>query len=200
MSEWLFEQAPCWQARRFFLGSSRFRGPLRFNHGHGPGYQPLYSPASWSPTDHATKPLWEACWQANRQQSRAFAAKRSAAGPLPTAASWHDRPSRSNAKNCSRHFFMAHREIAEVRYAFAGLGDLNSEVTTAPLWGLVRAAGRCKQMLRPASPFASRLAPTATSKSVHASDWKSTGVSPSPRSGAVLRLCGNLLHHVPAKA
>ncbi len=27
----------------------------------------------------ATKPLWEACWQANRQRPRAFAAKRSAA-------------------------------------------------------------------------------------------------------------------------
>ncbi len=28
-----------------------------------------------APTDHATKPLWEACWQANGQRSGAFAAK-----------------------------------------------------------------------------------------------------------------------------
>ncbi len=38
-----------------------------------------HSPASWSPTDHAMKLLWEACWQANRQRPWAFAAKRSAA-------------------------------------------------------------------------------------------------------------------------
>ncbi len=31
------------------------------------------------PSEVATAPLWEACWQANRQRLRAFAAKRSAA-------------------------------------------------------------------------------------------------------------------------
>ncbi|WP_236564169.1 hypothetical protein, partial [Alcanivorax xiamenensis] len=29
------------------------------------------SPASWSPTDRATKPLWEACWQANAPTPKA---------------------------------------------------------------------------------------------------------------------------------
>ncbi len=35
-----------------------------------------HSPASWSPTDHATAPLWEACWQANVPATEAaFASK-----------------------------------------------------------------------------------------------------------------------------